>query len=47
MKKIDEESLTSHSAYIYTIEDSKKSKKKMEPVVCLHISVYLCVYACI
>lgn len=41
MKKIDEESLTSHSAYIYAIEDSKKARKKLEPVVCLRISVYL------
>ena len=28
MKKIDEEPLTSYSAYIYTIEDSKKARKK-------------------
>lgn len=40
MKKIDEESLTSHSAYIYTIEDSKKARKKLEPVVCC-VLVYI------
>jgi hypothetical protein len=42
-KKFDEGSLTSHSAYIYMMEDSKKARKKLEPVVCLRIDVYLCV----
>jgi hypothetical protein len=45
MKKIDEESLTSHSAYIYTIEDSKKARKKLEPVVCVLEYIYVCTLA--
>ena len=39
--------LTIHPAYIYMGEDSKKARKKRESVVCLRISVYLYVYACI
>ena len=35
--------LTSHLAYIYMGEDSKKARKKRESVVCLRISVSICV----